>query len=636
MNLINKISWQKSNSDLTTLISSDFWSDPDGYIDKHAVVVKKSGYHRKVFSFKIDQSDKQILVKHFVFSTLIEKLKWKFGKSAAHKEWNLLNYLSDNGVPTPKPLALGLLNNQSSSEAWLLIEFVENAVTFDQVRPPKSIKETLSAARELAKTIAKLHFAAVHHGDLHSGNLLYIPQNPLSRGVAQSAGVCNGVAEGRGGSNSPLEGGAQRAGDVHGPRTTDHGSSSSNTEYRIPNTQSSSTDHGPRTNAHSTTPSLHDSNSPSWLITDFQRSKQHCFSRSDFVSDLVQLNHCLGKKVRPGVRAVFIKTYLEKFDELTKTENEVADWEWKNLFKEIGVKARLYSIHQAKIRCNRCENSNRDFAALNDILPDNKYILSFENAWVHRGASKQLIDDLVNLVSDENWLLNAEITIIKNRPSVAVGVWAHPHGSLFIKQYRYRKSLREKILEFLHKSKSHRNWKSVWRLRHLHINTPKPLLVAWTPTGGVIVWEHLSNSITSEAALLRYSQSNHRKQRMKLIRETAVQLALLHNRGAEHGDLKSSNLLILDVDGKNPKVYFTDVDAAKFYRHLPWARRVRDLARLYAALYSFLSSPEIRYFLRIYLKRQNEDIDIRQLIVSVQDRAEKKIIQKSTRFLATN
>ncbi len=87
-------------------------------------------------------------------------------------------------------------------------------------------------------------------------------------------------------------------------------------------------------------------------------------------------------------------------------------------------------------------------------------------------------------------------------------------------------------------------------------------------------------------------------------------------------------MLILDVDGKNPRVSFTDIDAAKFYNYLPWTRRVRDLARLYAALYPFISNPEIRYFLRIYLKRQNENIDLRHLIVSVQERAEKKIIQK--------
>jgi len=346
------------------------------------------------------------------------------------------------------------------------------------------------------------------------------------------------------------------------------------------------------------------------------------------VSDLVQLNHCLGKKVRLGVRVVFIKTYLEKFDELTKTDNEVADWEWKKLFNEIGHKARLYSIHQAKIRSKRCESSNRDFAALKEIIPDNINLNLFENAWVHRGASKQLISDLVNLVSDENWYLNADITIIKNRPSVAVGVWSHPQGNLFIKQYRYRKGLGEKIMKSLHKSKSHRNWKSVWRLRHLHINTPKPLMVAWSQMGGVIVWESLSNGITSEAALLRYSESKNKKQRIKIIRQIAVQLALFHNRGAEHGDLKSSNLLILDVDGKYPRVSFTDIDAAKFYNYLPWTRRVRDLARLYAALYPFVTNPEVRCFLRIYLKQQNENIDLRHLIVSVQERAEKKIIQK--------
>jgi len=542
------INWTKNNNDLTAQISQEFWSDPNCYINEHAVAVKRSGYHRDVFSFNIDGTDKRVLVKHFIFSTFKEKLKWKFGKSPAKKEWKILNHLIDNDVCVPKPLAFGSQVNDKTFEAWLIIEFIDDVITFDKIRPPKSTKHTLAAARELASTVARLHFASVRHGDLHSGNLLYIPE------------------------------------------------------------------------------------SGKWLITDFQRSKSNCFSRSDFVNDLVQLNHCLGKKVRPGVRVVFIKTYLETFAKLTDAESEVADWEWKSLFHEIGVKARLYSIHQAKSRSKRCESSNKDFAALDKILTDNINVNAFENAWIHRGTSKQLINDLVNLVSDKNWYLDAGITIIKNRPSVAVGVWSHPQGNLFIKQYRYRNSLREKILKYLHKSKSHRNWKAAWRLRHLHINTPKPLMVAWTPNGGIIVWECISNGITSEAALLRYSQSNNKKQKLKIIRKIALQLALMHDRGAEHGDLKSSNILILDVAGKNPNVYFTDIDAAKFYNYLPWPRRIRDLARIYAALYPFVSNPEVRYFMRIYLKNQSENIDIRQLIVSVRDRAEKKIIQKHFAF----
>jgi len=538
------INWIKNNNDLAAQISQEFWSDPNGYTDAHAVVVKKSGYHRDVFSFNIEGTDKRVLVKHFIFSTFKEKLKWKLGKSPAKKEWKILNHLKNNDVRVPNPIAFGSQETETAIEAWLIIEFIDDVVTFDKIRIPKSTKHILAAARELASTVAKLHFASVRHGDLHSGNLLY------------------------------------------------------------------------------------ESESGKWLVTDFQRSKSSCFSRSDFVNDLVQLNHCLGKKVRPGVRVVFIKAYLETFAKLTDVESEVADWEWKSLFHEIWLKARIYSIHQAKSRCKRCESSNKDFAALNKIVTDNINVNAFENAWIHRGTSKQLINDLVNLVSDKNWYLDSEVTIIKNRPSVAVGVWSHPQGNLFIKQYRYRNSLREKILKYLHKSKSHRNWKAAWRLRHLHINTPKPLMVAWTPNGGIIVWECLSNGITSEAALLRYSQSNNKKQKLKIIRKIALQLALMHDRGAEHGDLKSSNILILDVAGKDPNVYFTDIDAAKFYSYLPWTRRIRDLARLYAALYPFVSNPEVRYFMRIYLKNQSENIDIRQLIVSVRDRAEKKIIQK--------
>ncbi len=366
-----------------------------------------------------------------------------------------------------------------------------------------------------------------------------------------------------------------------------------------------------------------------WLITDFQRAKHGHPGRKEFVDDLVQLHHCLGKKVKLGLRLVFLREYFNTFAEITETEEESSGYEIKNLFLEIKNKSRLYSIQQAKSRNSRCEKNNKTFAELGKLIPKEDLPEDFQQAWTIRKMSTQLLSDFAKLLKKKDWYLDKDVTIIKNTRSVAVGVWSHPQGNLFIKQYRYRKSLGEKILKSLHKSKSHRNWKSVWRLRHLHINTPKPLMVAWSPAGGVIVWESLSNGITSEAALLRFSESKNKKQRIRIIRQIAVELALFHDRGAEHGDLKSSNLLILDVDGKNPRVSFTDVDAAKFYSYLPWTRRVRDLARLYAALYPFISNPEIRYFLRAYLKRQNENIDLRHLIVSVQERAEKKIIQKN-------
>jgi tRNA A-37 threonylcarbamoyl transferase component Bud32 len=162
----------------------------------------------------------------------------------------------------------------------------------------------------------------------------------------------------------------------------------------------------------------------------------------------------------------------------------------------------------------------------------------------------------------------------------------------------------------------------------MHISTPKPIMVAWSPRGGFIAWECLTDGITCEAALIRLTETENYSQRIKLIRKVAIELGLFHDRGAEHGDLKSSNILVLDIESKNPRVYFTDVDASKFYHFLPFARRVRDLARLYAALYPFVSNFEVRYFLRRYLKMQSDDINLRQLIVAVRDRAEKKIIQK--------
>jgi len=63
-------------------------------------------------------------------------------------------------------------------------------------------------------------------------------------------------------------------------------------------------------------------------------------------------------------------------------------------------------------------------------------------------------------------------------------------------------------------------------------------LVALSPRGSFIAHRYLSEVISIETAL---KNSKTDCQRKKLLRQNAYELALLHDRGAEHGDLKASN-----------------------------------------------------------------------------------------------
>jgi hypothetical protein len=109
-----------------------------------------------------------------------------------------------------------------------------------------------------------------------------------------------------------------------------------------------------------------------------------------------------------------------------------------------------------------------------------------------------------------------------------------------------------------------------------------------------------------------------------LARETAF----MHDRAVAHRDLKGSNLAVSRLASPDVRVFLIDVHPVAFYSYLPWSVRMRDLARLFAALYPFSTAVEQRYFLRVYLKYQTEPIDLRQLIIDVRSRAEEKLYQK--------
>ena len=533
--------WLKTKCSVAEAIPEAFWLNPNNFSGKTGEIIKDSGYHRKVLTIDTVTTGK-VLVKHFKLSSFSEKLKWQLKRSAPQKEWENLNYLINSNVSVPPPVAFGFRKNEDGSyEVWLLIEFVSSAVTFDKVDPGKIPLNKLTAARNLAQNLALLHLSDVWHGDLHSGNLLFIPETQK------------------------------------------------------------------------------------WLITDFQRAKHGHPGRKEFVNDLVQLHHCLGKKVKLGLRLIFLREYFNTFAKITETEDETSGYETKNLFLEIKNKSRLYSIQQAKSRNSRCEKNNKTFAQLEKLISAEQVPSDFQKVWTIRKISNQLLSDFAKLLKKEDWYLDKDVTIIKNTRSVAVGVWAHPQGNLFVKQYRYRKTIADRIGKLFQKSKAHRAWKSAWRLIHLHIRTVPPILVAKSPRGSFIANKYLQNFISIETAI-RNSKTD--LQRKKLLRQTANELALLHDRGAEHGDLKASNILVTNFGENKQQILLTDIDAVKFYNNIPFSKRTRDLSRFYAGMYPFVSNFEIRYFLRIYLKRQAENIELRQIIIAVQERAEQKIFEK--------
>ena len=148
----------------------EFLEDPEKVIKEKAQLLKSSGYHREVY--RLDD----LLIKAFTFSNFLEKLKWKKGFSAPQREWNIQRVLHKEGLSVPEPIALGSLKENKAVKVWLVSRYIDNCVTYDQMRPDWQSLDASERAEKLAQLISGMHAAFVVHRDLHAGNILSQPE----------------------------------------------------------------------------------------------------------------------------------------------------------------------------------------------------------------------------------------------------------------------------------------------------------------------------------------------------------------------------------------------------------------------------------------------------------------------------
>ena len=154
---------------------------------------------------------------------------------------------------------------------------------------------------------------------------------------------------------------------------------------------------------------------------------------------------------------------------------------------------------------------------------------------------------------------------------------------------------------FLNRLRSSRAMRS-WRLGHAFrargIATPRPIMVCEPrrSNGAVAAWQDRPAYLATQWAegaenlhLWAWALSKlPRDERMRRAAECAESLGRLvgqmHARQISHGDLKGSNVLIVDggndADNRSLKTLLIDLDGARIHKRLPRGRQVADLARL--------------------------------------------------------
>ncbi len=170
-------------------------------------------------------------------------------------------------------------------------------------------------------------------------------------------------------------------------------------------------------------------------------------------------------------------------------------------------------------------------------------------------------------------------------------------------------------------------------LRELEIATPQPLAVVSIERSGALHEYLLTAAVPGAISMQDWlathrsdgSQHHARRQRFKLAQQLGLLLQRLHAERFDHRDLKPTNLLLSDEG----RVWLIDLDGLWRWPILPRARRVQNLARLWAglAVRRLVTATDALRFLLAYLPR-NQRGDWKSLWRQIAHRAASKIERK--------
>ena len=104
-------------------------------------------------------------------------LGWAAEKSRSFLEWRLLQWMLDQGLPVPKPVAASICHwpfrLSPFYHAHILVQRIPNAKTLDQILSEQPLQA--QQWQDIGLCIARFHNAGVCHADLNANNILLDP-----------------------------------------------------------------------------------------------------------------------------------------------------------------------------------------------------------------------------------------------------------------------------------------------------------------------------------------------------------------------------------------------------------------------------------------------------------------------------
>ena len=473
---------------------------------------------------------KRFYVKHARCRGWVNVLRNFARGSDARREWENAQEALRRGVPTAVPIAWGEeTRGGSARDGFFVSEEIADAVPLDRFltdldesRPREERPARRRAVAErLARFVAALHEAGVGHGDFHAGNIL--------------------VQKNRDGPGCPrfflIDMAAARFGDAL-----------------------------------------------SWPASR---------------ENLVVLNAQWFDRSTTREQWRFWRAYLRSRPSLSLAALGRAD-----VASDLDLASREHSRRIDRRRDRRALKTNRDFFSIRHHDADAGRAEQAGWAWRAHAVVDLPRAELEKLLDCPEALLweNLDRPVKLGHSSAMVRATLRlADGPQTVSYKRCRPKNRWKAFWVLIRLRGSRAMRG-WRLGHAFlargIATPRPIMVCEPrpPNGAAAAWQdrlaYLATQWIEGAENLHLWAWALSKlpcdERMRYANECAASLGRLvgrmHARQVSHGDLKGSNVLVVDggndSDKQSLKTLLIDLDGARIHKRLPRGRQVADLARL--------------------------------------------------------
>lgn len=243
----------------------------------------------------------------------------------------------------------------------------------------------------------------------------------------------------------------------------------------------------------------------------------------------------------------------------------------------------------------------------------------------------------LNMLKEELLQRGVKFTVLKEKKKrlyLAVE-YGGKHYHVKVHNFVKEPKLNKMIGNIFSDSQAKRSWEKGCLFIDLSLPTPRPLGYLEKRRFGlllssILITEHLPDVVTLRNMYTLLPDSVDRR---FLIIELAKFVAMLHNKGVIHGDLKASNILVKRHNRENISFYITDLASAEFNKGLTIDEMASDIACLDTSFGSEIPPRERLRFLSHYCKIiEGRDVNIRDLIKVVQSHSVKRMKKRKRVF----